>query len=378
MKNNRPPATSYVRRSENISFSFAAGKDTFQSGFLGSENTYLEGILHLNYQKPTPINRIVLNLKGKEKTKLCESQAKANVLYSGSQTFIDKNYFIQNEEKLITKLDIPFNLLLPRNLPESVNICNNNGDEIGGIDYILSAIVDRKGFLKTTQKAKIKCPLKGTLIMHTNDPYQLCGSWGNLLNYSLELPQDNVFAIDTYTTIPMKIKFFRSGVSIEKVEFTLKTIVDFSFDKPRKVSRKIKEMVVSSAAIQHQELMFLRPARGEYAFSVELHVPPNTKPTNCYSNTLIQITHRLCVKCHLWGGTTDFVLEELVTVADARRPTQTSRLQSPPFMSLNNSLYRFDDSDEIFLDENDDFIYVYDQNGEKIHSYGIPSGSGLK
>ncbi|CAG8475646.1 1334_t:CDS:1 [Acaulospora morrowiae] len=363
----RIPITSYIRQNDNVSFSFAQNKDTFQSGILGNEDTYLEGTLHLDYEKPTQINRIVLNLKGEEKTKSYENQT----LYTGAKLLVNRNYCIQDEEKTITQLDVPFKVSLPHGLPESVTIYDDSGEEIGGINYVLGVIVERKGFLKTTQKVKIRCPLKKTLIMNTT-AYQLCGNWGNLLNYSLELPQNNTFAINSSVSIPIKLRLFRSGISIEKVDVTLKTFVNFSFSIPRRVSRKIKEITVASTTVPRHELQENYGNR-EYSLAAELDIPPGTKPTNTRPGTLIQIIHQLCIKCHLRGAT-DFVLKELITIANIRQPLGFAKtFQKHVPLSLSS-----DEPNKAVRGEEDDYIYVYDQNNEQFYSYGISSGSELE
>ncbi|RIA97127.1 hypothetical protein C1645_753342 [Glomus cerebriforme] len=367
-KTNRPPTSSYIKSHKNISFSFGPDCVSFQHGTLGDTDSFLTGILHLNYQKPHQIKSVNLHLKGAERTSWHKAQARSKALYTGEQILVDQPYKIwetNEEESSILKLDIPFKVKLPYNLPETVTT------EIGSVNYILRAIVNRKGSLvsSTTQMIEIQCPLKRTITLDNsnNTPYKLRGESRSGLDYTFVLPPNKNFNLGTYVSIPMRIRFLRPGISVERVEISLKTCMDFRCNNPNE-TRHVKEQS-AYLVIPRQEIKYLQPLshhyEGECVHTINLFLPRSVQPT--YSGRFISITHQLCIKFCLWGADMDFQVEESVRVANIHEkfivePT----VQSPQTNPNNRNLLSPTPYDTISVNQSQYSSSVYDHDPDEI------------
>ncbi|GES95873.1 arrestin domain-containing protein 2 isoform X2 [Rhizophagus clarus] len=366
-KTNRPPLSSYLKPHKNITFSYEADSVSFQQGTLGDSDSFLTGVLHLHYQKQHQIKSVILHLKGAEKTSWHKAQARSKALYTGEQILVDQPYKIWESEEEVSLLnhDIPFKVKLPYNLPETITT------EIGSVNYTLRATINRKGSLvsPTTQIVEIQCPLKRTITIDNANctPYKLRGESRSGLDYTFVLPPNKNFNLGTYVSMPMRIRFLRPGISVERVEITLKTCMDFRCNNPNE-TRHVKEQS-AFLVVPRQEIRYLQPLshhyEGECVHTINLFIPRSVQPT--YSGRFISITHQLCIKFCLWGADMDFQVEESVRVANiyekfptehiSTSPSQVNRnLLSPsPYDSAshyspNQSVY---DPDEISIDIRD-------------------------
>ncbi|CAG8694096.1 6068_t:CDS:2, partial [Dentiscutata heterogama] len=302
---NRPPASAYIKSSKSVSFSYASDNSSFQLGILGDSDSYLVGTLHLNYGKQYQVRNIVLNLKGIEKTIWYKAQARTKALYTGEQVVVDHSQEIwKSDDKVVLNLDVPFKIKLPYNLPETITT------ELGTVNYVLRATINRKGGLmsSSTQIVEIQCPLKRTLTLDNSNltPYKLRGESRSGVDYSFILPPNKNFNLGTYVTIPIRMKFVRPGVSVERIELALKCCMDFRCSNPNE-TRHVKENVVS-LAIPRQEIRAPN-LDGEYTHTVNLFIPRSVQPT--YSGRFISITHQFYIKFCLWGANDDFQVEEI-------------------------------------------------------------------
>jgi hypothetical protein len=371
-KTNRPPLSSYLKPHKNITFSYESDSVSFQQGTLGDTDSFLTGVLHLNYQKQHQIKSVSLHLKGAEKTSWHKAQARSKALYTGEQILVDQPYKIweSEEEASVLHLDIPFKVKLPYNLPETVV------SEIGTVNYTLRAIVNRKGSLvsPTTQIVEVQCPLKRTITLDNANctPYKLRGESRSGLDYTFVLPPNKNFNLGTYVSMPMRIRFLRPGISVERVEISLKTCMDFRCNNVNE-TRHVKEQS-AFLVIPRQEIRYLQPLshhyEGECVHTINLFLPRSVQPT--YSGRFISITHQLCIKFCLWGADMDFQVEESVRVANIHEKYSTEQLSSSsssssqinrnllspsPYDSANNGQYSPNqsvyDPDEISVDIRD-------------------------
>ncbi|CAG8600430.1 1884_t:CDS:2 [Funneliformis mosseae] len=225
------------------------------------------GNLHLNYQKTHQVKSVLLHLKGVEKTSWHKAQARSKALYTGEQILVDQTYKIweqEDQENSINHLDIPFKVKLPYNLPETITT------EVGSVNYTLRAVINRKGGLVTspTQVIEVNCPLKRTINLEgsNNVPYKLRGESRSGLDYTFVLPPNKSFNLGTYVSIPMRIRFLRPGISVERVEISLKTCMDFRCNNPNE-TRHTKEHA-ASLLIPRQEIKYLQPLSHHYEASL--------------------------------------------------------------------------------------------------------------
>nr|CAG8614258.1 2693_t:CDS:2 [Entrophospora candida] len=319
---NHPPSSHYIKSNKHITFSYLSDLTSFQKGTLGDTDTYLVGILHLNYSKPQQIKNIHLNLRGAEKTSWHKAQARSKALYSGEQVLVDQNFKIwesHEDETNITKLDVQFNIKLPYNLPESIIT------ETGSVNYVIKATINRKGSVmySATQSVEIHCPLRRTIMLDNNNntPHKLRGESRCGLDYTFVLPPSKNLNLGSYVTIPMRIKFLKAGVSVERVEINLKSCMDFRCNNPNE-TRHVKEQV-ASLLVPRQEIKYTQSTsqnyEGECLHTINLFIPRTVQPT--YSGRFISITHQLVIKFCLWGADDDFQIEEGVRVANILEKT---------------------------------------------------------
>ncbi|CAG8613449.1 5955_t:CDS:2 [Funneliformis caledonium] len=261
---NRP---TYIKSHKNASFSYLPECASFQQGTLGDSDSHLVGNLHLNYQKTHQVKSVLLHLKGVEKTSWHKAQARSKALYTGEQILVDQTYKIweqEDQENSINHLDIPFKVKLPYNLPETITT------EVGSVNYTLRAVINRKGGLVSspTQVIEVNCPLKRTINLEgsNNVPYKLRGESRSGLDYTFVLPPNKSFNLGTYVSIPMRIRFLRPGISVERVEISLKTCMDFRCNNPNE-TRHTKEHA-ASLLIPRQEIKYLQPLSHHYEASL--------------------------------------------------------------------------------------------------------------
>ncbi|CAG8470408.1 11306_t:CDS:2 [Paraglomus occultum] len=329
---NRPPTSSYLKRHKSVKFAYLSGETSFQKGILGDSETSLVGILEINYSQPRHVKSILLNLRGVEKTIWYKAQARTKSMHLGEQVLVDQTYKIweESDDKLVKSIDVPFRVKLPYNLPESVT------SEIGTVSYVLKATITRKGGLTTnnTQIVEIVCPLKRTLVLDNQNspPFKLRGESRNGLDYTFVLPPNKQLNLGTYVTVPMRIRFLKPGISVERVEIVLKTCMDFRCSNPSE-TRHCKEQA-AALVIPRQEMHYLQPVsnqyEGECVHTINLFIPRSVQPT--YSGRFISITHQLCIKFCLWGADSDVSVEESVRVANIVEKHRTDIPQSaqPP------------------------------------------------
>ncbi|KAG9306795.1 hypothetical protein G9A89_005695 [Geosiphon pyriformis] len=324
---------SYLKANKHISFSYAEDAATFQQGQLGDTDTYLVGVLHLNYAQPRQVRSVILHLKGTEKTSWFKAQARSKALYMGEQILVDDSHKIweSEDQREIQNLDIPFKFKLPYNLPETVTT------DIGSVGYLLRATVHRRAnmVIGNTHIVEVLCPLKKTLVMdnQNNPPYKLRGESRSGLDYTFVLPPNKNLNLGTYVSIPMRIKFLRPGISVERVEIQLKTCMDFRCNNPNE-TRHIKEQA-AALVVPRQEIRYLQPVSPEYdgecVHTINLFIPRSVQPT--YSGRFISITHQLQIKFCLWGADLDFQVEESVRVANILEKHLAADQLSPTLLS---------------------------------------------
>ncbi|CAG8529208.1 20577_t:CDS:2 [Dentiscutata erythropus] len=315
---NRPQSNDYIKSAKGVSFSYAAGFNSFQKGTLGDSDSYVMGTLHFNYGKPQQIKSVSLNFKGIEKTTWYKAQARSKAVYSGEHTIVDlmeEVWKTDSTEGGIMNLEIPFKIKLPPNLPDTIET------EIGNIEYIIRAVITRKGSLvlsASTQVVEVKCHLKRTLILSGSDnvPYKLRGESRSGIDYLFSLPPKKNFNPGAYVSIPMRIRFVKPGVSVERIEIALKTCMDFRCSIPSE-TRHVKE-VATSLLVPRQDLKYNQQSSadfdGECTHTINLFVPRNVQST--YSGRYVSINHQLIVKFCLWGADNDFQVEESIRVTN--------------------------------------------------------------
>ncbi|CAG8721360.1 19633_t:CDS:2, partial [Dentiscutata erythropus] len=295
------PESSYVKPHKNLTFSYVPYFNTLQHGTLGRSDSFLMGTLHLNYEKYQQVKSIDLNFKGYERTSWTKTQGRTKFVYSGEHIITDRHYRIWSsptkDETEILNLDVPFRVKLPYDLPDTLKT------HLGEVYYVLRATINLKGILitSTAHTVEIHCPLKRTLLLDSDNSklYKFHGE-SESITYAFVLPPAKYVNIGVYISIPMRIRFLRPGISIERIELAIKTNMRFlcSTNNTCRVSKRSGEAIIS-----RQELQYLKPipnnVKGDCIKTINFWIPRETLPT--YYGRYITISHVLCIKIILLG-----------------------------------------------------------------------------
>ncbi|CAB4463067.1 unnamed protein product [Rhizophagus irregularis] len=274
------------------------------------EEGYIIGNLHLNYNTDQ-VRNVILHLKGVER--ICRP-----IFNTRKHIIIDKHYEIWPKEATYSTVQhlniIPFKeRLLSHNLPETININNESDTANGSVEYKLTATVNlNERWQLFRPVVEIEFPFKKTIAMSYKDsssfyPHKLQGKFQNLLEYTFELPHNKKFNLGTYVYIPMKIKYLKTNISVERIEGYLMTYVDFRFNSNRnyRIEKKTSFPDVPRHKIEYEI--------GECNHTIHFFISRDSRPT--YSSQLITITNELHIKICLCGTDEDLDINTNVIVA---------------------------------------------------------------
>ncbi|RHZ90273.1 hypothetical protein Glove_1g9 [Diversispora epigaea] len=314
---DQPKPSDYIKTHKNISFSFAENLNSFQLGNLGDSDTYLVGTVHLNYPRVCAVKSVFLHFKGIEKTCWYKSQARTKNIYSGEYILVDQSNKIWEafeESEGITDLDIPFKIQLPNGLHETITT------NIGTVQYVLRVVVNTKGLINipNTHIAKLHCPLKQTLILNHSltTSYKICGESPNGIEYTFILPPNKNFNMGSFVSIPMMIRFTRPGIGIDRLEISLKALMDFSCSTQNEKNhseQRIGGLLISNSELRNMISNNSQYHSREFINNINLFVPRDIQQT--YQGNLISISHQLSIKFSLFGFEKDFQVDEFIRIS---------------------------------------------------------------
>jgi hypothetical protein len=322
-----------------LTFSHASNCNSFY------EEGYLIGNLHLNYNTDQ-VKNVVLHLKRVEK--ICRPSI-SSIFNNRKQIIINNYYEIWPKEAIFSTVQhldiISFKEKLPDNLPETININNNESDTASGsVEYKLIVIVNlNERRLLPKPSAEIEFPLKRATNLSYKDcssfyPQILQGKFKNILEYKFELPHNKKFNLGTNVYIPMKIKYLKTNITVERIKSYLMTYVDFKFNTNR--NYRI-EKATNFPDVPKREIKF---DVGKCDHIINFFISRDTRPT--YSSQLITITNVLHINICLGGIDEDFDINTSVIVAKftIKAPTTIP-------ISVDNS---DEESESEYSDEDDD------------------------
>ncbi|CAG8532451.1 2302_t:CDS:2 [Ambispora gerdemannii] len=323
---NPVPSSIYTKPHKNLTFSYVnSNAKSFQIGKLGENDTYLIGSLRLDYPQLRQIRNVILQLKGIEKTCWFKPQARSKSANSAEQVLIEKAFriFSADDGQEMQSSDLPFKVKLPHNLPESITT------DIGSIKYFLRATVNRKGVIGNANIVEVECELKKTIILdiERDPPYQLRGESRNGLEYAFILPPFKHFKIGSFVSIPMRIRFLRPNIHVDRVQVSLVKFMDFRCTNPNE-ARHIKQEV-ASLTIAREELRSIQKTNldCECVHTINLFIPRATLPTisTRYISNSYQLSIKLCLVDEI-----DLQIDEIVRLAsilETNNRTSTSESQ---------------------------------------------------
>ncbi|CAG8487070.1 15902_t:CDS:1 [Acaulospora morrowiae] len=332
---NKPQLDDYIKTHKSITFSFTDNTSTFQRGGLGKSDTFLVGVVHLNYPRACAVKSVYLHLKGIEKTSWHKTQARLRILYTGEHILVDqlnKVWEASDATEEITTLDIPFKIHIPYNLQETIIT------EVGAVQYTLRVTVNIKGLWGTSSHfAKLHCPLKRILTLDHSLllPYKIHGKSPTGIEYIFMLPPNKIFNLGDYTSIPMKLRSSRPGVQVERLEVMIDTLMEFSCSTQNEITRvekKLTNITIPCTEFQYTQSNYWE----EYTHIIDIFIPHIVQPT--YQGRFINISHKLSIKFCLWESSANFFIEEYVRVTHILEKHKERQLNLPPESSYNNEL----------------------------------------
>ncbi|RGB43340.1 hypothetical protein C1646_681075 [Rhizophagus diaphanus] len=350
-----PTINDYIKYNKNVTFSYHPYLYKFQQGPLGEHDSYLIGLLNLNFlsfSSSIKINNIYLKFKGREKVKwMVKDGPRSKRVYGEEQILCDVKYKIWESTR------------------SNNNGSNNFETDIGNVEYTLKAIINTSNsigsgngisatggallstILQQQHISEIKIPLKYTLILNNdnNPSYIMHGektanrnsvitntNMPTVLNYTMVLPPNKNINIGVYISIPIRIRILEPGVNLERIEIMLRTSKDFRTKNSE--SRHIKE-ISSKMIIPRKNINFIKSkdnnkkkkyieherVDGECIQNINFYIPNDTLPT--YNGRYITITHQLLLNfCLLYTNQkgqisrlNDFIVEEHITVSNIQK-----------------------------------------------------------
>ncbi|RGB33519.1 hypothetical protein C1646_182444 [Rhizophagus diaphanus] len=263
-----PPRSSYKEFTPSIYFSYQEGRKSFQEGYLGAEFIQLRdtGPKFLNYGTNS-----ICNIT----TELWKSD--------------------NNDYQEISNMILPFEILLPNDIPSSLSVIKDRGK----IEYSLRAIISRKPNIKTFQGSTkvIQCA-------YIVERYSLPPSipkpitWKNDkpkkgIGYEISL-NDRVFGPRYPIIVRVKLTFFDARVSLEDIVISLKEYTAVTAKSEIKKRKNVGTKIVKGKQI---------PISKETQYNECIMDINFTIPDDCFSifnwseeSFHIEVTHKVKIK----------------------------------------------------------------------------------
>ncbi|CAG8626579.1 926_t:CDS:1 [Cetraspora pellucida] len=345
----------YVKRGNNVTFSYEDGSDRFQRGELGLSNSYLCG--NLNYYGSSMISSIDFYFKGIEQVQNTEMGGRAITNQTSTRKLIEKRLKINFNGSRQIK-DFPFKFPLPSNLSSSFKITNQNNltQLIGQINYTLRATIHTTNIFHPKDNAEINCPLEQVLFRNNIPNINVDGTYNDprdnepLFDYSFQIPE--YLGLGSQIIVPINVTFNDTGIRIVRIEISLKRVTEISFERsesPLKSVQKCRTVRKDPSKIINNKL------------SQELPLSIPRKLHTSYSGMYINIHYKLCISFLLTGKEdldSDFYQEQDVIVANIQDQTDDrSFIQSENDFSRPHSTNLINEarSDEARSDNADEF-----------------------
>jgi hypothetical protein len=297
-----PPRSSYKEFTPSIYFSYQEGRKSFQQGFLGiTNNASIVGFLHLQFpsEEPLYMKQIRLSFSGTEYIQLHETGPK--FLNYGTNSIcnitVDLWKSDNDDYQKINNLILPFEILLPNDIPSSLSVYKDRGK----IEYSLRAIISRKPNIKTFQGSTkvIQCA-------YTVDRYSLPPSipnpvkWRNDktkkkgIGYEINL-NDKVFGPRYPINVRVKLTFYDARLSLDDIVISLKEYTAITVRSDIKKKRKnVGKKIVTGKQI---------PISKETQYNECITDIKFTIPDDCLCNFNwseesfhIEVTHKVKIK----------------------------------------------------------------------------------
>ncbi|CAG8741240.1 35003_t:CDS:1 [Gigaspora margarita] len=304
---------SYVKKDNNLSFSYEDDYNTLQRGELGLSYSYLVG--NLNYNGSSIVSSIDFYFKGIEQARHIEMGGRTIINQNNVHKLIEKHSKINFKEPKQIKIYF-FKFQLPSNLSSSFHIADKSNNVIGQINYTLRATIHTTSKLHPRYSVEINCPLEQILFRNHITYIPVEGTHNDprrkepLFRYSFQIPE--YLGLGETISVPIKITFINTEIKIVRIEIALKKVTEIRFEKDE-TSFKNKQKCCSALKAPSQI------TNNELCQKLTLLIPNNLH-TN-YSGIFINIHYRLCINFLLTGiddTDSDFYKEKPVIVANIK------------------------------------------------------------
>ncbi|GBC00739.1 hypothetical protein RclHR1_03960013 [Rhizophagus clarus] len=347
----------HSRYSKKIFFEYSPGETSFQLGYLGSDQSSIEGTLHLRYTDDKPIfaKKITLSFIGKEfvqfagsleegqdivdddESEACYIEGSTNKAYDEEESMNDeeeptnkistykaKREFFASEVTIwrsqskghyeaVKFLDLPFKFKLPDNLPPSVNMDKG----CGRIYYMLKAVVSRRPIDPNsyTTKKMIKCVVP--IVRYTITPEPKSIHWfkkeegpakQHVLDHDVSVAR-SIFGSGESIVIPIKLCFHESKIYLKKIFVGIKEYHELRTDKYETLTKRY----IVDETVQADTIPISNGPDNECSVEVKLNIPHERNLVYDVDTTYITVSHKLKIKVCL-GKAPDLHLSNFVKI----------------------------------------------------------------
>ncbi|CAG8614315.1 1724_t:CDS:1 [Cetraspora pellucida] len=262
MTSLQPSMSSYTKASQKMWFTYSSGSNEFQRGLLGLKDSYIVGNLCLQFpeSKPLKAKRIEVLITGAECVSWTQTIGNQVHTYNYKKKILNQSLLLWESKGLkeeiykdITKINYPFQLSLPNDLPPSMDL------GVGLIYYTVKARIIRKSnilkFQSSQKKIKCKClitrynpmPRPETVrwIEWDNPKALKCG-----LSYDISMDY-NTFGPNNPIIVKLIVKFLKPNLNVKEIFIGLKEYHKFrAAGNTKKSKRYIQERKIFGDQLQ--------------------------------------------------------------------------------------------------------------------------------
>ncbi|CAG8666213.1 10245_t:CDS:1 [Ambispora leptoticha] len=253
----QPPKSAYSKASQKIWFTYAQNANCFQQGLLGLTDSYIAGNLYLRFPEAEPLKakRIEVSITGTEYVHWTEQVLRTRCVYDASTntyrtvTYYETIHYLHEQQILnrslllweskslkdngtsnkklpekITKMNLPFQLSLPDDLPPSMNLV------VGRIYYNVNAKIKRKRnfwkFQGSNKSVKCSCLITRYSPMPMPAPvrwveWDNSKAWKRGVGYNISMAYDT-FGPGNPIIVKLALKFLKPDSKIKELFVGLK------------------------------------------------------------------------------------------------------------------------------------------------------------
>ncbi|CAI2176867.1 19971_t:CDS:2 [Funneliformis geosporum] len=321
------PFTPYSRNSKKAFLTYSPGKTSFQVGYLGADESTIEGVLQLKYTEEKPIfaKKISLSFVGKEyvffagsleegqddiikeddESAYFEDEDESRIsTHTAKRKFFYNNITIWRSQSkgqydAIKSLDLPFKFKLPDILPPSISMDKG----CGRLYYMLKAVISRRHMNPNSSIKKKVIKVVVPITRYTITPQPEPSRWfikedgpakPHAFGYDVSLTQ-TTFGPGESIVVPVKLTFHEPQVYFKKLFVGIKEYHELRSDNYETSTKKY----IVEETVHANDLPILSGQDNEYFIEVKLNTPSARHLVYSLDSTYLSVYHKLKVKIDL-------------------------------------------------------------------------------